>query len=364
VFDKRSYRVHRHSKYYLQAKRKLTSGRPCSECRHGQRAQKDTPTAIAMKETDLPQSKHVLGAGGENQSATEPCHPVLNVPDTPSVVCMRRDGKLLSHAGIDSNESRMFMELIICRNLTEVENELARVKAMLQQTRSQCDATGFVPPSPYSIPMLQASSGASQQFDANESDISMLSSDDISRVSQQPLSGMTAPSVALSPVLAHGQANADSDSNISSPVRPVVRKLENTHHIPSKSSLIQVGLEPTQCFFEWDERTCDAGDDGSADGMAILPSESDIGGYLGKKPSSRKQELPSPRHRCHIRSRLITLDGRTALKCVSATHSHKPPSFASGFSFYICSVGQLCRCIFPDVSRMLSIRYLSDRYAS
>lgn len=52
-----------------------------------------------MKETDLPQNKLVLRAGGENQSATEPSHPVLNVLSIASIAYTRRDGKLLSHEG-------------------------------------------------------------------------------------------------------------------------------------------------------------------------------------------------------------------------------------------------------------------------
>lgn len=235
---------------------------------------------------------------------------------------------------------------------------------MLQQTRAHSETTGIMSPTPYSIPNPQVSSGEPQQFDANDSDILMSSSDEISRGSQQPPPGMTAPSVILSPVLSHGEAHANSDLNMSSnlnlasSVRHVVRKLENTHHIYSKSSLTQLELEPTQCLFEWDERTSDVGDDGSADGMGILPNESDMGGYLGKRPSNRNQKLPSPGNRCHIRSRPVTLDRCSARGRVSATHSYKPPPFTSGFSFYICTAGQLCRCIFSDVSHMLSVKYL------
>jgi hypothetical protein len=252
--------------------------------------------------------------------------------------------------------------LIISRNLTDVENELSRVKAMLQQARRECDATRSVSPSSYRIPMPQASSGAPQQFDTNKSDTSMLFVDDMSRVAQQPLSSMAAPSVdalILSPVLAHEQAKANS-VKVSSPVRPVVKKLINSHHIPSKGSLTQVELEPTQGLFEWDERTSDAGGDGSADGMAILPGERDIGGYLGKKPIQQNTRASLTWCRCHIRSRTVTPDGHTTHKRVSASHSYKPQYFASELYFYICSAGKLRGCIFPDVSRMLPIRYLTD----
>lgn len=173
----------------------------------------------------------------------------------------------------------------MCRHLTEVENELARLKASFQQFDSQCDTTEYLSPSLYDAPRFHSSNRALLEFESNESDISMVSSRYPSSASQQPLP-MPLPSSSSAiqvPISTPNQTNARADSNTSNSVpSAVLRKSEDFSLYSSKSSVRHVELASGQGLFEWDERIGDTGEDGCTDGMAILTSDSDMGGYLGK----------------------------------------------------------------------------------
>ena len=49
----------------------------------------------------------------------------------------------------------------------------------------------------------------------------------------------------------------------------------------SKSTVKHLEVPPAQGLFEWDERAESLGEEGSVDGMAILTSKNEKGGYMG-----------------------------------------------------------------------------------
>lgn len=166
--------------------------------------------------------------------------------------------------------------------MTDVENELARLKALFPEIHNQCDGMDFLSASTHDIPVDQTSTQAPREFQTNDIDTSILSCEDrIRRSSQTPPMGMD--TIIQPPTLRHTKANADSSSTTSSTLQlDNTREANNTLFVSGQSSVRQVELEPSQGQFEWDERTGEAGEDSSADGMAILPCKRDMSGYLGR----------------------------------------------------------------------------------
>lgn len=149
------------------------------------------------------------------------------------------------------------------RHLTEVEEELARVKAKLQQLSPKAFTTA--PSSPNNaanISRSQLSNQVSQFFDINE----------------------TYSSSLPSPTLLDDDEPANFRSDIQQQlllVLPGSRRSKNTPSSSRKSTIRHLELPPVQGLFEWDERMESPDEESSVDGMAILTSGSDKGGYLG-----------------------------------------------------------------------------------
>jgi hypothetical protein len=169
--------------------------------------------------------------------------------------------------------------------LTEVEEELARTKALLEQYR--VEGTSTVPLSPTSshIPIAQTANEVLQHLDADDSSsLNLPRKATPSSTVQEPVF-MSAPdldSTTESPVQTKSRTCANSDSNMPSPLWPVSRrKSKDTFSMSSKGTVRHLESPPIQGLFEWDERTASPGAEGDVDGMAILISESNKGGYLG-----------------------------------------------------------------------------------
>ena len=105
-----------------------------------------------------------------------------------------------------------------------------------------------------------------------------------SNVVQQPMrvSLPDLDSIIQSPMQAESLTRANSDSNMPSSLWSVShRKKRDDSSMSSKSTVRHLESPPVQGLFEWDERTASPGEEGDVDGMAILTSESNKGGYLG-----------------------------------------------------------------------------------
>ena len=177
--------------------------------------------------------------------------------------------------------------MIYFRHLTDVENELARLKALFKETHSQYDGRDPLSESLQYIPAHRTSTPTPRELETSERDTSILSCDDrICRSSQARPAAMD--TIIQPSALRHIKANTDYGSPTSSTLElDNAREAIGTPFVFSQSSVRHVELEPSQGQFEWDERTGEAGEDRSADGMGTLPCERDMSGYLGRHMLSR-----------------------------------------------------------------------------
>lgn len=80
----------------------------------------------------------------------------------------------------------------------------------------------------------------------------------------------------------HNPNDDISQANEPSQIWPVIPRKTKDLSLPTRKSIVKnIEVPPAQGLFEWDERTGSPGEEGSGDGMAILTSENEKGGYLG-----------------------------------------------------------------------------------
>ncbi|RDL37432.1 uncharacterized protein BP5553_04865 [Venustampulla echinocandica] len=178
----------------------------------------------------------------------------------------------------------MHVKLIcVFRHLTEVEAELARAKALLQQIRPQARARQLLSPTSCQVSIPEASSRDSRNLYGSENPVALTPHDESSSIAGQLQSFATTETTndtIRQDFESDTQPVSSSNGLSSSWPSSAVRSQEVR---PNMTKRAVVSLESTtpHGLFEWDERIGAPGEESSPDGMASLTSGNDEGGYLG-----------------------------------------------------------------------------------
>ncbi|OQE09014.1 hypothetical protein PENFLA_c116G07964 [Penicillium flavigenum] len=236
------------------------------------------------------------------------------------------------------------------QHLTQVEEELARTKALLSKHLPRSipdnhgvDQSGYQSPtvtSDHQLPPVVPDGESSFQHDGVQTahDNMGTTNGPPSIISNQTLSNASTGSPSRA-----GQPFPSYDSRPSSAShRPNPWAQETIHR--QETAVASLETPPSITGFEWDERIEDQGEDDFVDGMAILPSRVNGGGYLGtasgaalirltESQASEWPDMSASDQRCET----AYSHQRTRVPFSLTSLSQLEPFIDAYFSLYHCS---------------------------